>query len=187
MLRLHLSKAQGRKDFWKPSKPCHVGIHWKALAEFSQMSTHVSGFLSFFMFLHHFVMAKSATSSIRVKGYACGKFWSRAREHIYLDLCRSIHPIHSLNYTHIIQSSVYTSIHTPICSFISPFIHLAFCLCVSIHTSTQLSIRHPPIRPYIHTFIHTSILFIHLCIPSFTHSFIYSFIHSFTHLSIHST
>ena len=33
--------AQGCKDFWKPSKPWHVGIHWKALAECSQMSTHI--------------------------------------------------------------------------------------------------------------------------------------------------
>ena len=30
------------------------------------MSTHVPGFLSFFMFLHHFVLAKLATSSTRV-------------------------------------------------------------------------------------------------------------------------
>ena len=28
MLRLLASKAQGCKDFWKPSKPWHVGIHW---------------------------------------------------------------------------------------------------------------------------------------------------------------
>ena len=34
MLRLHSSKAQGHKYLWKPSKPCHVGIHWKALAEY---------------------------------------------------------------------------------------------------------------------------------------------------------
>ena len=27
MLRLLSSKTQGRKDFWKPPKPCHVGIH----------------------------------------------------------------------------------------------------------------------------------------------------------------
>ena len=40
LLRLLLSKAQ---DFWKPSKPSHVGIHWKALVEYSQMSTHVAG------------------------------------------------------------------------------------------------------------------------------------------------
>ena len=41
------------KDFWKPSKPCPVGIHWIAIAEYSQMSTHVPGFQifqSFFMF-----------------------------------------------------------------------------------------------------------------------------------------
>ena len=30
------------------SKPCHVGIYWKALAEISQMSTHVPGFQLFF-------------------------------------------------------------------------------------------------------------------------------------------
>ena len=28
MLRLRLFKAQGRKDFRNPSKPCYVGIHW---------------------------------------------------------------------------------------------------------------------------------------------------------------
>ena len=31
------------------------------------MSTHFPGFQSFFRFLHHFVLAKLATSSIRVK------------------------------------------------------------------------------------------------------------------------
>ena len=36
--------------------------------EFSQMSTHLRGFLSFSSFLHHFVSAKLATtSSMRVK------------------------------------------------------------------------------------------------------------------------
>ena len=44
MLRLLSSKEQGCKDFWKPSKPCQVGIHWIALAEYSQMSTHLPGF-----------------------------------------------------------------------------------------------------------------------------------------------
>ena len=34
-------------------KPCHVGIHWIALTEFSQMGTHVAGFQSFSGFLHH--------------------------------------------------------------------------------------------------------------------------------------
>ena len=33
---------------------CHVGIHWKALAEYSQMSTHVPGFESFFSFFASF-------------------------------------------------------------------------------------------------------------------------------------
>ena len=66
MLRLVSSKAQWRKDFWKPSKPCHFGIHGKALDEFYQMSTHVPGFQSFFSFLRHFVTAKLATSSIMV-------------------------------------------------------------------------------------------------------------------------
>ena len=32
MMRLPSSPAQGCKDLWKPSKPCHVGIHWTALA-----------------------------------------------------------------------------------------------------------------------------------------------------------
>ena len=66
MLRLLPSKAQERKDFLKPSKPCHVGIHWIAFADYSQMGTQVPGFLSFFSFLVHFVLAKLATSSIRV-------------------------------------------------------------------------------------------------------------------------
>ena len=48
--RLRSSKAQGYKDFYKPSKPCCVGIHWIALAEYSQMSTHMPGFHSFFSF-----------------------------------------------------------------------------------------------------------------------------------------
>ena len=29
--------------FWKPSKPCHVGIHGIALVEYSLMSTHMPG------------------------------------------------------------------------------------------------------------------------------------------------
>ena len=51
----------------KPSKPCHVGIHWITLAEYSQMSTHMLGFRWFFLhFWHNFVLAKLDTSSIRV-------------------------------------------------------------------------------------------------------------------------
>ena len=45
------------------SKPCHVGIHWIALAaESSQGSTHLTRIQIFFRFLHHFVLAKLATS-----------------------------------------------------------------------------------------------------------------------------
>ena len=50
----------------KPSKPYHVGIHWIAPIEYSQVSTHVPGFQSFSRFLHHFVLAGLATSGIRV-------------------------------------------------------------------------------------------------------------------------
>ena len=35
--------------YTRSSKPCHVGIHWKAL-EYSQMSTDVPGFQYFFSF-----------------------------------------------------------------------------------------------------------------------------------------
>ena len=70
MLRLLSSKTQGCKYFWKTSKPCCVGIHSIALAEYSQISTHVPGLQSLFRVLRHFVLAKlatSVTSSIRVK------------------------------------------------------------------------------------------------------------------------
>ena len=60
------SKVQGHESLWKSSKPCDVGIHWKALAEYSQMSTHLPGFRSFFRFLHLFVLTKLVASSIRV-------------------------------------------------------------------------------------------------------------------------
>ena len=60
------SKA-GRKDISKLVKSCCVGIHWIALAEYSHMSTHVPVFQSFFrVFLHQFILAKLATSSLRV-------------------------------------------------------------------------------------------------------------------------
>ena len=67
ILRLTFVKSTRLQRFLKSSKPCHVGIHWIAFAEHSQMSTHLPRFPSFFRFLHHFVMTKLATSSIRVK------------------------------------------------------------------------------------------------------------------------
>ena len=68
------SNAQGCKIFWKPSNPCLVGTHLKALAENSQMSAHLTGFQVFFwvfgiLFVH--VLAKLATTSIRVKRRFC--------------------------------------------------------------------------------------------------------------------
>ena len=56
------------KDFWKPSKPCHVGIHGIALAECSQMSTHLPGFQSIFRGFALFCIGQ-ITSSVRFK---CG-------------------------------------------------------------------------------------------------------------------
>ena len=68
ILRILSSKAQGRKDFRKPSKPCHAGIHWIALAEYFWLSTHVPGFLSLFAgFCISLYFAKLATTSIRVE------------------------------------------------------------------------------------------------------------------------
>ena len=47
MLRIHLSISQDDKNLWKQNKPCHIGIHWKALAECYQMSTNAAGFQSY--------------------------------------------------------------------------------------------------------------------------------------------
>ena len=78
------------KDFWKPSRPSHVGIHWIALAVYSQMSTHLTDCRYFSCLLHYFVLAKLATNSIGLKsgtihltllwptsrGIQVFKFWS---------------------------------------------------------------------------------------------------------------
>ena len=54
MLRLLSSQAQGHKDFWKPYQPCHFGMQWIALAEYSQMSPQVPGFQPFSSFFQSF-------------------------------------------------------------------------------------------------------------------------------------
>ena len=75
MLRLHLSKAQGRYYFGKPSKPCHIGIHWITLTEFHQMSTHMPGFHTLFrVFCTILLQAKLATISIRGNSLRCGLY-----------------------------------------------------------------------------------------------------------------
>ena len=79
------SKAQGCKYFWKPFKPCHIGIHRKALAEYTQMSTHMPGFQS----IYRFYSVKLATSCIRVNYTSDINLLKR----FYLQL----HPPHALN------------------------------------------------------------------------------------------
>ena len=49
-MRLLSSKAQVQKEFFLPPTPYHVGIHWKALAENSQMSTRVSAIFQVFLY-----------------------------------------------------------------------------------------------------------------------------------------
>ena len=58
MLRIIPTLAQGDKYFSKPSKPCHVGIHRIVPTEFSQVSTHVQGFQSFFRFFASFCIGQ---------------------------------------------------------------------------------------------------------------------------------
>ena len=76
MLRVLLPKAQGCKYFWKTSKPCHVGIHWIAIAECTHrwvlMWQEFSHFQVFCIIVY---FAKSATTSIRVKTYNINKIW----------------------------------------------------------------------------------------------------------------
>ena len=54
MLGLLSSMGEKCKTFCKPSKPCHVGIHWKDLAQYSRMSTHMPWFKSFPSFFASF-------------------------------------------------------------------------------------------------------------------------------------
>ena len=72
MLSLLSSKKHGREDFWKSSKPCQVGFHWIAPARYSQMSTHVPGFLSFFKgFFASFCIGQIRHQ--QHKGYKCAR------------------------------------------------------------------------------------------------------------------
>ena len=61
MLRLLSSKAQRRIFFSETSKTCHVGIHWIPLDEYSRMSTHTTGFQSFFSFFASFCIGHTGT------------------------------------------------------------------------------------------------------------------------------
>ena len=70
MLRLLSSKAQWCKKHLNPvvlvfiRKPSLCTLRWKPMC---QGFSHFSGFQSFFMFLHHFVLHKLGTRSIRVE------------------------------------------------------------------------------------------------------------------------
>ena len=61
-------------------KPFHVGINWIALAEYSQMSTHMPGFSHFSAIFASFFMVKLATNNIRVKSVLV----------IWIDICFQI-------------------------------------------------------------------------------------------------
>ena len=73
MLRLLFTKAQGRKVIWNPFKPCHISIHWEALAECFQMITYVPEFLSFFKFFVSFCIGQN--SHQQHKGQSLKYFW----------------------------------------------------------------------------------------------------------------
>ena len=56
--------------FFKPSEPCHVGIHWIALSLSTLRRVPMyQGFSHFLGFLHHFVISKLAISSIQIREY----------------------------------------------------------------------------------------------------------------------
>ena len=81
MLRLLSTKAQWRKDFWKPSTSCHVGTPWTP-----RWVPMCQGFNHFSGFLHHFVRAKLANSSITVYVWlwskeSCSKLSFKPRVH----------------------------------------------------------------------------------------------------------
>ena len=82
MRRLLSSKAgdaQRCKEFWKPSKPYHVGIHWKALTKYSQMSTHMIGFQSVSSFFAWFCIGQISMHQQHIKG----KRWILYQNSIY--------------------------------------------------------------------------------------------------------
>ena len=57
-LSLLILKSTRKENFLKKHINCHVGIHWKALAEYSQMRTHVPVFRSFFRFFASFCIGQ---------------------------------------------------------------------------------------------------------------------------------
>ena len=58
MLRGCFRQKHKYAKIFEISEPCQVGIHWIALAEYSQMSTHVPGFQSSFRFFASFCIGQ---------------------------------------------------------------------------------------------------------------------------------
>ena len=109
-MRQQLSRAHDSKNVRELSKLYHVGDHWKALAECSQMRTNMHGLQSCVKtFLHHFVLSISATSIKRVNFFttrsnnfrsSCAPAYPRERLIPLTRLmswswraCKSIHPL----------------------------------------------------------------------------------------------
>ena len=117
MLRLLPSKAQGCNVFWKPftGKPCHVGILWIALAEYTLTWVPMCQGFDHLTFLHHFVVAKLATNSSRVKVLKIRvKSSKRPNSHFHICPFRLLVGVHThekdrATYTHIHYT--YTSMH----------------------------------------------------------------------------
>ena len=103
MLRLLSSKVQGRTDFWKSSKPCHVGTHLICPDEYCQMSI----FTYFQVFLHHLLLTKFANSIIRVKRIVVTSFCTSCRTYILLKINWILSCWYSLNRSCWILSDEY--------------------------------------------------------------------------------
>ena len=71
------------KYFWKPSKSCHVGIHWKALVKYFQMTTHVPGFPDFYIGQVNHQQHKGYVPSTKI--ISIRLLYSRETTHKYVD------------------------------------------------------------------------------------------------------
>ena len=77
-LRLFLSKTEGHRYFWKPSKPCHECGYSLDSSPMCQGFSHLLGFL------HYSVLDKLATSSMRVEN---SKSWRNIERFCYIYYC----------------------------------------------------------------------------------------------------
>ena len=61
------------QSFLKASKPCHVGTHWIALTEYSQMSTYLTGFQVICIILYWQNKLPAATISLSQHSFSSAK------------------------------------------------------------------------------------------------------------------